>query len=175
MTWIFGYGSLIWRPDFAYEARQKAVLSGYVRRFWQGSPDHRGTLDAPGRVVTLVPSLTGACEGVAFQVGLDQIPDILTALDHRESGGYMRVTRPVQLAGGREVIAHVYIADEANPHFMGPAPMEVMVEHIRRSRGPSGANIDYVLNLQQILESEGIVDGHVRGLAAALRAPEGLS
>ena len=168
LTWFFGYGSLIWRPGFPYVDRRFAVLPGYVRRFWQGSPDHRGTPDAPGRVVTLVPAESERCEGVAFQVSPTLLPDILPALDHRESGGYVRVIRTLEIADLGSVPAHVYIADETNPFFLGPTSLSAMAEHIRQSKGPSGANIDYVLNLAEILETEGISDPHIRDLAAEL-------
>ena len=66
--WLFGYGSLIWRPDIKFLAREPARLQGWVRRFWQGSHDHRGLPHSPGRVVTLVESTHGHCDGVAYLV-----------------------------------------------------------------------------------------------------------
>ena len=53
-VWLFGYGSLIYKAGFDYIERQPATITGWQRRFWQGSHDHRGTPHAPGRVATLV-------------------------------------------------------------------------------------------------------------------------
>ena len=66
--WVFGYGSVIWKPAFEFVESVPATLSGYTRRFWQGSPDHRGTPEEPGRVVTLVAELHGICHGRAFHI-----------------------------------------------------------------------------------------------------------
>ena len=63
--WIFGYGSLIWRPDFDWIEAAPASIEGWERRFWQGSHDHRGVPDAPGRVVTLIPQANAYCDGMA--------------------------------------------------------------------------------------------------------------
>mgnify|MGYP002884451406 CR=1 FL=1 len=170
MTWVFGYGSLIWRPGFPFLQRERAVLLGYERRFWQGSPDHRGTPTEPGRVVTLAPRPTARCEGVAFLVADEHRQEVLSALDVRESGGYVREIRTIQLAANMTADAVVYIAHVDNPSYLGPASIEVMAEHISSSRGPSGSNIDYVLNLKDILDKEGIHDEHLNALAGRLRA-----
>jgi len=65
LVWVFGYGSLIWRPAMAYVARRASRIDGWARRFWQASTDHRGTVEAPGRVLTLVES-DGAVWGMAY-------------------------------------------------------------------------------------------------------------
>jgi len=66
--WIFGYGSLVWRPSFPHRERRPAILSGFARRFWQGSTDHRGVPGAPGRVVTLVAEAGAECWGMVYAV-----------------------------------------------------------------------------------------------------------
>ena len=66
--WIFGYGSLVWRPDIPHDERRPAWIRGFARRFWQGSTDHRGVPEAPGRVVTLVRDEAARCWGAAYRV-----------------------------------------------------------------------------------------------------------
>ena len=83
--WIFGYGSLLWRPDFPYLERVAALLRGRCRRFWQGSPDHRGRSDSPGRVVTLVEEPGALCWGAAYRVESGALRDVVARLDERGS------------------------------------------------------------------------------------------
>ena len=90
-TWVFGYGSLIYKVDFPFLQRRVASISNWQRRFWQGSHDHRGTPEAPGRVVTLVPAPGVICRGVAYLVE----EPVFDHLDHREKNGYQR--QPVSL------------------------------------------------------------------------------
>ena len=90
-VWLFGYGSLIWRPDISYVERRPARLHGWERRFWQGSHDHRGVPHRPGRVVTLVEEIAGHCDGVAYLVDAEEVEAIFATLDHREKNGYRRI------------------------------------------------------------------------------------
>lgn len=166
---VFGYGSLIFRPDLPFARRDAATLRGWARRFWQGSPDHRGTERAPGRVVTLVPDAEAVCVGMLYEVPETDKPAVLTRLDHRERAGFDREVVPVVRVDGVEVEALLYRATEANPHFLGPAPLGEMARHVLSSHGRSGANVDYVLGLADALAELGAADAHVEALAAAVR------
>ncbi len=166
--WLFGYGSLIWRPDFDYLERQPASVSGWQRRFWQGSHDHRGTPDAPGRVVTLVPAHGQRCTGMAFRIASAVASEILPALDHREKNGYQRIELDLELHDGRHAAALTWIAIADNHAWLGPADMHELAAHIQRSRGPSGGNPEYVLALAAALREMGAVDEHVFELERAL-------
>jgi cation transport regulator ChaC len=171
-VWIFGYGSLLFRPDFPHDERVLARLSGYERRFWQGSTDHRGVPEAPGRVVTLVAREGAVCSGVAFHVARQDEEAVLVQLDHRERGGYVRREVTLMLADGSPVAgkAIAYVADERNPNWLGDAPLSAIADQIRGARGPSGPNVEYVLGLAAVLAASGIHDPHVAELAALLAA-----
>jgi len=175
MGWIFGYGSLLWRPDFAFAERRVACVRGFARRLWQGSPDHRGAPGAPGRVATLVADAEAVCWGVAYRVEETLRECVLAALDARESGGFERCEVALGFgdeAAGREP-ALTYIAPAHNPNYLGPAPLPEMAAQVRRARGRSGTNAEYVLALARALRGLGVEDEDVDALAALLRAGEG--
>lgn len=165
--WIFAYGSLIWRPDFAWQDRQPAVLRGWKRRFWQLSTDHRGTPSQPGRVVTLVPDAQAECLGMAFQLAGD-IEATLAALDYREKDGYERQELVIHLEDQRQIAAIVYVARSQNPRFAGPTSVSTIANQIRSSHGPSGSNTEYVLQLDRALTALGWADPHVRAIASLI-------
>ncbi|MDE0226668.1 MAG: gamma-glutamylcyclotransferase [Gammaproteobacteria bacterium] len=164
-SWVFGYGSLIWRADFPWLERQPATLSGWARRFWQGSHDHRGVADAPGRVVTLVRAPDKTCLGIAYRVE----SRVFDHLDHREKNGYERTKVRLALTNGEDVDGVVYIAPIDNFAFLGDAPLAEMARQIQNSTGPSGRNIDYLIELANALRDMGAEDPHVFALEAAAR------
>jgi cation transport protein ChaC len=155
-TWIFGYGSLIWKQDFPYLESRPARISGWARRFWQGSHDHRGLPDDPGRVVTLVSASGETCAGRAFLIE----PEVLEHLDHREKNGYERLAVEIEFATS-SVDGLVYRAAPDNRAFLGPRSMHEMALQINRCSGPSGTNRDYVLQLARALRELGVWDPHV--------------
>jgi glutathione-specific gamma-glutamylcyclotransferase len=166
-TWIFGYGSLIWRPAFPHIERRGGWIDGWARRFWQRSTDHRGTAQAPGRVVTLVPAPGDRCWGMAYRLADADRAAVLDALDLREQEGYQRISVAVH-AGGQPLTAIAWIATEANPSFTGGEPIETIAAIARSSHGPSGPNREYVLELDRALEALGGRDDHVAAIARLL-------
>ena len=163
--WIFGYGSLIYKVDFSYLQREVASITGWTRRFWQGSHDHRGTPDAPGRVVTLIPARGVVCKGVAYRVE----HSVFEHLDYREKNGYRRHSTDILLTNsGKSVQGTLYVAESGNPAFLGPAPVEELASHIAASHGPSGSNRDYLLQLAAALRELGDHDPHVLALESLL-------
>lgn len=164
-TWVFGYGSLIYKVDFPYLRSEQASITGWQRRFWQGSHDHRGTLEQPGRVVTLVPAAKVVCKGVAYLVE----NDVFDHLDQREKNGYQRFAIDIKLSKEQQRVSGVlYVADENNSAYLGAAPTRDIATQIASSHGPSGSNRDYVLQLAEALRDLGDLDSHVFELESLL-------
>lgn len=155
-AWVFGYGSLIWKQGFPYIESRPGRIFGWKRQFWQGSHDHRGMPQDPGRVLTLTAAPGQPCEGRAFLVE----PEVFTHLDDREKNGYQRIAVRIEF-DSQTVEGVTYRAAEDNPAFLGPAPPEEMAAQINRCVGPSGSNRDYVLQLAAALRRLGFSDPHV--------------
>jgi cation transport protein ChaC len=170
VLWVFGYGSLIFRPDFPFMEKREGYIEGWSRRFWQASIDHRGTPELPGRVVTLIANAGERCWGVAYRVADADASAVLARLDHRERGGYQRRTLAFhpQHPTALTFPVVVYVADEANPHYVGPEDVARSAARVHIAHGPSGANRDYVLQLAAALLAMGADDLHVFELARVL-------
>jgi glutathione-specific gamma-glutamylcyclotransferase len=158
--WLFGYGSLIYKADFAYLEKRPARIRDWSRRFWQGSHDHRGTPDAPGRVVTLVPDPGAICAGMAYLI----TPAVFNHLDAREKNGYLREVVPLIFNDGSNAEGLVYIATASNAAYLGPAAEPDIARHIAGAHGPSGSNRDYLMHLAEALRELGEHDAHVFAL-----------
>jgi cation transport protein ChaC len=154
--WLFGYGSLIYKTEFPFLERRPAFIRDWTRRFWQGSHDHRGTPEAPGRVVTLIPQPGAICAGMAYLI----TPQTLSQLDVREKNGYLRVLTTLHM-DDQHTEGLVYIATEENAAFLGPAPEPDIARHIAASTGPSGPNRDYLIQLAAALRELEADDPHV--------------
>ena len=152
--WVFGYGSLMWRPGFAYEEARHARLTGYRRCFCIYSVHHRGTAKRPGMVLGL--DRGGACEGIAYRVAAANVAETVRYLRAREqvNGVYREAHVPVELIEGprREVLALAYIVERAHPSYAGRLPLALQARLIRGGRGLSGNNLDYLISTLRHLE-----------------------
>ena len=168
--WVFGYGSLIWRPGFSYLTRQQALLRGAHRSLCIYSHTHRGTPELPGLVFGLMRG--GACRGMAFEVAGEDWDEVLAYLREREqvSGVYKESQRVLKLEDGRHVPALTFMVDESHYQFAGRLPLEEQARLVKRSNGQMGANVDYVLNTVEHLKEMGIADRHLMDLGALLRS-----
>jgi glutathione-specific gamma-glutamylcyclotransferase len=168
--WLFGYGSLIWKADFPYIERRPARIRGWSRRFWQGSHDHRGTPDSPGRVVTLIADSGVTCAGMAYLI----TPQVFDPLDLREKNGYLREVVSIEFGTGGSAQGLVYIARPDNEAFLGAATDAEIAGHIAAAKGPSGLNIDYFLHLAQALREMGEHDQHIESIERELKKIPGI-
>ena len=167
--WLFGYGSLIWNPDIPYIDYSIARLNGHVRRFWQGSHDHRGTPTKPGRVVTLVPCEKGHCDGIAYLVSQKNANSVFQKLDYREKNGYEKLSINLELSNNTSQIGVTYVAKENNHAFLGSAPMQSIASQIISSSGPSGENKDYLFELATALRNYNFIDEHIFELESLVK------
>jgi len=166
--WVFGYGSLIWRPGFPYLGKAQALLKGAHRSLCIYSFRHRGTPERPGLVFGLVRG--GSCRGMAFEVSPDQWGAVHAYLAAREldRGVYREAIRPIRLAGGETVSALTFLVDERHVQFAGRLAVEEQARLVRAGVGESGANPEYVLNTVRHLAAMGIRDSYLDALVALL-------
>ncbi|XP_068577812.1 glutathione-specific gamma-glutamylcyclotransferase 1-like [Cebidichthys violaceus] len=172
--WIFGYGSLVWKPDFAYKKRKVGFIKGYKRLFWHGDHFHRGDKEKPGRVATLVEDQESCTWGVAYEVTDSHIEESLQYLNMREVvlGGYITETvefNPEEKGQGA-LLALVYIATSDNPSYLGPASDKEIAAQIATCRGNAGHNIEYLVRLAEFMRlyCPEVKDEHLFSIEAAV-------
>jgi cation transport protein ChaC len=166
VIWVYGYGSLMWRPGFPNQEAVKAVLPGYFRSFCIWSEHHRGTRECRGLVLGLAPQATLQCEGMAFRVDHKDWPETAAYLEERELRGYAYRPDhlPISLSDGRQVLAHCFVADPKHPHFAGNIPSDDAARIILNARGEAGLNRDYLVNTIRALQQHGYQDLHLQDL-----------
>jgi len=169
--WVFGYGSLMWRPGFTFKERISARLIGLHRALCVFSFVHRGTPERPGLVLGL--DRGGMCRGVAYLVAATKRAETIAYLREREqvTSVYQETMRQIELedAARRRVRALCYIVDRSHVQYAGRLTMDESLHLIRQGRGSSGANPDYVVETVRALEELGYREGELHRLAAHLR------
>jgi cation transport protein ChaC len=170
--WVFGYGSLMWRPGFDFVERLPATLHGRRRAFCIYSVHHRGTHARKGLVLGLAPG--GAVRGVAYRITEANWRSVYDYLMEREqpTETYVEARRTVALADERRVEALTFLSDKTHPQWAGVLTLERQAELIAGASGLSGRNIDYLRDLVQHLHEEGIVDRSMETLLGMVEARE---
>ena len=166
--WVFGYGSLIWRPGFPFTESRQARLHGFHRSLCVFSHVHRGTPERPGLVLGL--DRGGICRGMAFRVAAAEAVETVAYLRAREQATSVYVERymPVRLDDGRSIKALVYVADRGHLQYAGRLSAEERFALVRDGRGGSGPNPDYVLQTHEHLRKMGVIDPVLADLAHRL-------
>jgi len=169
--WVFGYGSLIWRPGFDHLERVQARLIGAHRGLCVYSHVHRGTPEKPGLVLGL--DIGGACRGVAYRVAKKKRAETIAYLRAREQATsvYRETLRSVTLLGEpeRRVDALVYTVDRGHKQYAGRLDLTTQLHLVRQGHGKSGPNREYVLSTVHSLEELGLYDRDLHLLAEKLR------
>jgi len=156
--WVFGYGSLMWRPGFPFAERIAATLPGRRRAFCIYSVHHRGTYQRPGLVLGLAPG--GATRGAAYRIAPADWDRVHAYLLEREqpTETYIEARRRIRLADARWVEALVFLSDVRHPQWAGKLTLERQAELISGATGLSGRNRDYLRDLVEHLQQEGVRD-----------------
>ena len=169
--WVFGYGSLLWRPGFSFRERLPARLVGAHRALCVYSFVHRGTPERPGLVLGL--DRGGACRGVAFRVDAAARAATIAYLRAREqvTSVYREAVRSVWLNEDpqQRVQALCYVVDRGHPQYAGRLTLAQQLHHVRQSHGQSGPNRDYVIETVNALEALGYRERELHLLADRLR------
>ncbi len=168
--WVFGYGSLMWRPGFEFEEMTRARLFGAHRSLCVLSHTHRGTEETPGLVLGL--DRGGSCLGLAFRVAEENGESVIAYLREREldSDVYLEAIRRVQVDhAASEVNAILYVVDRSHPQYVGDLTRDEALTLIRQGHGHAGPNRDYVVNTANHLAELGINDPELEWLARRLR------
>jgi cation transport protein ChaC len=170
--WVFGYGSLMWRPGFDFIEQRPARLNGAHRALCVISHVHRGTPEKPGLVLGL--DRGGSCRGIAFRVADKNREQVIKYLREREqvTAVYLEKYRLVDLLDGdrSRVSAVCYLVDRGHAQYSGALPLEEQLDYVKRGHGKSGANPDYVLATVEALRSLGIRDRRLEWLAERLKS-----
>ena len=170
--WVFGYGSLMWRPGFPFIEQASAVLHGYHRAPCVYSHHHRGTAETPGLVLGL--DRGGACHGVAFRIDIKKRPQITEYLHERELIGYAYTPALVNIqVHGNDVQAYTFVADSNHPQYAGQLDINSAANIIMQAEGVSGLNRDYLLNTVTKLDDEGFADPKLKKLLQQVRCLTG--
>jgi cation transport protein ChaC len=174
--WVFGYGSLIWRPGFDHLERVPAYMIGLHRSLCVYSFDHRGTPEQPGLVLGLDHG--GACRGIAYRVAAKLRKATLVYLREREQTTfvYREIVRGAWLEGKpeRRIDALCYVVDRGHAQYAGRLPHDRQLHIVRQAHGRSGNNRDYVIETAKSLEALNIIDHDLHVIAERLRGPQGV-
>jgi cation transport protein ChaC len=168
--WVFGYGSLMWRPGFEFIEQVPARLIGAHRALCVYSFVHRGTPEKPGLVLGL--DRGGACRGIAFRVAEKHRAPTVAYLRAREqvTAVYREVIRSVWLENEprQRVSALAYVVDRGHVQYAGRLSLADQLRHVRQGHGQSGANREYVISTVRAIEAEGFRDAQLHQLASML-------
>ncbi|XP_070581946.1 putative glutathione-specific gamma-glutamylcyclotransferase 2 [Ptychodera flava] len=174
--WVFGYGSLLWRPDFPFEEKVVGCVKGFSIRFWQESVLFRGTPEKPGRVAMLVEdNVESEVFGVAYKIKEDRAQDVLDQLFKRELFEPVPTMFYPKQETKQPFEVHIYnivTSDSVRAvQYIGPERIEDTAKIISESIGPTGMrNDEYVFKLVEInLEIAGRVNPYLSDLENLIR------
>jgi cation transport protein ChaC len=162
--WVFGYGSLIWKPEFDYEARQPARIHGFHRRLCLRSVLYRGTRECPGIVFGL--DRGGSCLGMAYRVGAAKVPAVFRLLWEREMflGSYRPTWLRARMRTGEAVDALAFVVRRDARNYCGGLDEQALIDILVTACGVRGTSLDYLQRTVAALHEAGLRDPHLERL-----------
>jgi cation transport protein ChaC len=164
--WVFGYGSLLWNPEFEFDRRVPARVYGYHRKLCLRSVRNRGTPECPGLVAGL--DRGGSCAGIAYRVPAESVRAQFARLWEREMfmGSYTpRWLHVRRLDGHGALTALAFVVRRDAPNYCGRLGERETIEALARAAGRYGTSLDYLLRTVAALRAEGLSDPHLERLA----------
>ena len=171
--WVFGYGSLIWRPDFDHTERRAAKVHGWHRALKMWSRVNRGTPDCPGLVFGLLSG--GSCRGMVYRVDKTHARQVIINLWLREmvTGVYDPRWLPCHTPEG-PVQALAFTLARTSPNHTGALPDHEYRRIFAQASGRYGTTRDYAQATYDELRKLGIHDRALARLLAVAAAEEAL-
>ena len=167
--WVFGYASLIWKPEFTFTERRAARVHGWHRALKMWSRVNRGSPECPGLVFGLLSG--GSCQGVVFRIAAAQGRKVLDELWLREmpTGVYDPLWLRCTTAAG-PITALAFTLPRTSPNYTGTLGTAHMQQIFSTAVGRYGSTRDYAQMTYEGLLREGIRD---KALEAMLRQASG--
>ncbi len=166
--WVFGYGSLMWKPGFPHLEARPARLHGYHRSLCVRSWVYRGTPQTPGLVLGL--DWGGSCIGRAFRVAEADKPSAVDYLYQRElvTDVYVPKLTAARLDDGRVMTMLTFAVDRRHAQYAGRLGIVEAAEIVRHASGRNGPNVDYIMHTVAHLDELGIADSLLHRVQALL-------
>lgn len=166
--WVYGYGSLIWRPDFEFAEQRQALLRGYHRALCLWSRINRGTPEQPGLVFGL--DVGGSCRGMAFRIPAESVPKVFDALWLREmpSGAYIPRWLRCRTSQG-DIRALVFTMNRKTDAYVPRMPDEQLRQVVYSAQGTNGPCIEYVMETASALQRSKILDKRLQSVVQLLQ------
>jgi cation transport protein ChaC len=161
--WIFGYASLIWRPEFDILEQHLTKVQGWHRALKMWSRLNRGTPECPGLVFALLSG--GSCQGMVFRTPAQKVTQTIDQLWFREMPNNVYTTRWLQCPTPQgPVNALAFTLPRSSPSYTGTLSPEQYQDIFRNATGRYGTTLDYAQETLNSLKQHGIHDKALEAL-----------
>ncbi len=170
-VWVFGYGSLMWNPDFKLADKRTGIVLGYHRRLCLKSIVYRGTPDYHGLVFGLDKG--GSCQGMAYRIATENIHSELQIIWEREMFAETYIPTWVSVKSDWETVSAItFVINQEHEHYLPDLELEEIAERVVKAEGTCGTCHDYVQNTVKSLHQLGLRDPTLEQLLTLIEYPQ---